>query len=392
MDKIRINIKAYPLNGNAATLQPASRERAWLDENGHAAHLGCDIANGQGWNVLCPCAFEATWNGGPNIEDIKIRVDKLEKGIPAFVQSQLGGGILTLHTGYQIKPDAGYRLWIRGPINEPKDGISPLESIADTSILPCTISINWKFTRPHQAVRFEAGEAFCALLPFPKQDFDNVGVDVMQIGEDVERYQQNLQEMTDSAVFHHLLRRMGATIADSRELLPNISIWAHRLHNPPAVSCICPASERIDLLEEAIYGFLQQDYPGEKELIVLNDWEGQTLACDHPNVYVVNLPRRFHSMGEKFTGISIGIRFYKHPTWAGGQTCPSTNIFADSCGAIMSDHMTIFQNNLYDLAHNLATRYNGKVAFWIIWNEPNLANEFSPQDSNLGGGFDWRVH
>lgn len=85
------------------------------------------------------------------------------------------------------------------------------------------------------------------------------------------------------------------------------------------------------------------------------------------------------------TGISVGIRFYMHPTWAGGQTC--AKLFDDSCGVIMSNHMTTFQNNLYDFAYNLAQRYNGKVAFWIIWNEPNLANEFSPQDSNLGGGF-----
>jgi hypothetical protein len=84
------------------------------------------------------------------------------------------------------------------------------------------------------------------------------------------------------------------------------------------------------------------------------------------------------------TGISVGIRFYKHPIWAGGQTCAG---FDDACGVIMSDHMTTFQNNLYDFAYNLAKRYAGKIAFWIIWNEPNLANEFSPQDSNLGGGY-----
>ncbi|MBV8202744.1 MAG: glycosyltransferase, partial [Acidobacteria bacterium] len=57
---------------------------------------------------------------------------------------------------------------------------------------------------------------------------------------------------------------------------------------------------RVGPLEEAIYSFLQQDYAGQKELIVLNDYERQTLVLDHPEVRIVNLPRRLHSVGEKY--------------------------------------------------------------------------------------------
>ena len=67
----------------------------------------------------------------------------------------------------------------------------------------------------------------------------------------------------------------------------------------PAVSCICPTYGRPALLEEAIYCFLQQDYPGPKELIVLNDYAGQTLLFDHPEVRMINLPTRFRTVGEK---------------------------------------------------------------------------------------------
>lgn len=303
--KARINIKAYPLNGNAAILRPASRERTWLRETEPvAADSGWNAAHGQGWDVLCPCGFEAMWKGGPGTEDIEIKVDKLEEGVPAFAQSQVGNGILTLHTGYQIKPDGAYRLWIRGPINELKHGISPLESIADTSVFPCTISMHWKFTRPNQTIRFEAGEAFCTLLPFPRTDFDNLEVEVVKIGGDVERYEQNLEEMADDPAFHRLLRGLGAIGVEPKETPSHISVWARRLHNPPPVSCICPANGRVDLLEEAIYGFLRQDYPGEKELIVLNDCGGQRLAYNHAHVHIVNLPRRFHSTGEKLNALA----------------------------------------------------------------------------------------
>lgn len=69
-------------------------------------------------------------------------------------------------------------------------------------------------------------------------------------------------------------------------------------HYPP-VSCLCPTYARVDLLEESIQSFLLQDYPGEKELLIINDYMGQILHFDHPEVRIVNLPRAFHSLGEK---------------------------------------------------------------------------------------------
>src|SRR2546429_75321 len=61
----------------------------------------------------------------------------------------------------------------------------------------------------------------------------------------------------------------------------------------PPVSCVCPTYARPELLEEAIESFLRQDYRGAKELIVLNDYACQTLELDHPEVRVVNVPKRF---------------------------------------------------------------------------------------------------
>jgi hypothetical protein len=67
----------------------------------------------------------------------------------------------------------------------------------------------------------------------------------------------------------------------------------------PAVSCICLTYGRPALLEEAIESFLRQDYLGQKELIVLNDHDEQTLWFDHPEVRVINIPYRFRTVGEK---------------------------------------------------------------------------------------------
>jgi len=71
------------------------------------------------------------------------------------------------------------------------------------------------------------------------------------------------------------------------------------MEHTPAVSCFCMTYARPELLEEAIYSFLQQDYTGPKELIVLNDYADQILTFDHPEVQVINLPTRFRTLGEK---------------------------------------------------------------------------------------------
>jgi glycosyltransferase involved in cell wall biosynthesis len=67
----------------------------------------------------------------------------------------------------------------------------------------------------------------------------------------------------------------------------------------PAVSCICLTYGRPELLEEAIHSFLVQDYAGPKELIVLNDYAGQSLTFDHADVQVINVNKRFRTVGEK---------------------------------------------------------------------------------------------
>lgn len=67
----------------------------------------------------------------------------------------------------------------------------------------------------------------------------------------------------------------------------------------PSVSCMCLTYGRLTLLEEAIQSFLQQDYSGSKELIVLNDLKEQTLVFNHPEVKIVNLSERVTPLGIK---------------------------------------------------------------------------------------------
>lgn len=85
--------------------------------------------------------------------------------------------MLTFYPGYQFKTDEAFALWVRGPINAPKDGLAPLESRVDASVLPCTIVVQWQFTRPQQTIHFAAGEPFATLLPYPRTSPETLFVD-----------------------------------------------------------------------------------------------------------------------------------------------------------------------------------------------------------------------
>jgi hypothetical protein len=67
----------------------------------------------------------------------------------------------------------------------------------------------------------------------------------------------------------------------------------------PPVSCVCLPQGRPELLEEAIYSFLQQDYQGQKELVILNDKPNQLLEFDHPEIRIVNLSEQFFEPSQK---------------------------------------------------------------------------------------------
>jgi glycosyltransferase involved in cell wall biosynthesis len=69
---------------------------------------------------------------------------------------------------------------------------------------------------------------------------------------------------------------------------------------PNLVSCYCPTYGRVHCLEEAVESFLKQDYKGPKELVILNDYENQTIRFDHPDIKVYNTPYRIKPLGAKF--------------------------------------------------------------------------------------------
>jgi len=65
------------------------------------------------------------------------------------------------------------------------------------------------------------------------------------------------------------------------------------------ISVICLTYQRYELLQEAIYSFLQQDYNGETEMVIVNDSKDVKYILEHPKIRIYNLDTRFSSVGKK---------------------------------------------------------------------------------------------
>jgi glycosyltransferase involved in cell wall biosynthesis len=275
-----LKITAYPLYEGAATLRPASRERG----------------ESPGFELLCPHAFTATWNGGSRAEDVEIRGAARS---PDFVQSREGEGRITFHSGYQFKTESRQALWARGPVNAPKDGIAPLETMIDSSVLPCTLTLSWKFTRPGQTVRFEAGEPFCAILSCPLAGPE---LEVVSPGDAI-ACEADFEQMIEAPAMEEILRRLRppAAVPEPPQvpekpagfeeipfpppfhvIPPPRPLPAERLDRlfrgdyPARISVILPATNESVLLRRTVEQF-QATLPADSEILVIDN--GSTDGC-----------------------------------------------------------------------------------------------------------------
>lgn len=76
---------------------------------------------------------------------------------------------------------------------------------------------------------------------------------------------------------------------------------------PPLITCLCPTYGRCGtpwqhLLEESVEAFLRQS-DRHSELLILNDDPAQEIVLAHPRVRVVNQPRRYATLGEKYNAM-----------------------------------------------------------------------------------------
>jgi hypothetical protein len=160
---------AWQCTPQAPVIQAAHQTRDWMDQSDQRFPYRClplVIANSFGWDILNPLTFSASWNGGKSPTDVQILWPTNQRtNLP---QAHFGVGVLTFTMSHLFQTSPGMNLYVKGPPNEPKDGIIPLEGIIETDWCPATFTMNWLFTRPGHQVTFTAGESICRIFPVPR--------------------------------------------------------------------------------------------------------------------------------------------------------------------------------------------------------------------------------
>lgn len=163
MTNPRMELECFPTTERPPEIVPGRPQRAWMDTFTSRHPYRClplNMANSSGWEILCPVAFTAEWNGGLMQADITLKPDYPNPDFHRLATSHFSHGVLTMHPGYLFRTPPGWSMMAMGPPNHPKDGIQALAGVVETDWLPFPFTMNWLFTRPGR-VRFEKGEPFC---------------------------------------------------------------------------------------------------------------------------------------------------------------------------------------------------------------------------------------
>jgi hypothetical protein len=199
------------MNGHSFDIRPAPVDRDWMEATGNRFAYRClplTIANAHGWEILCGAGFETTWDGGAAPESIAIRPDR-DTTAPAV--SHFGHAVLTFHVPCLFQTDAGYDLMVQGPVNRPKDAIAPLTGIVETDWSPYTFTMNWIFTRPGIAIRFEKGEPFCHIFPVRRGELETVDPVLRQLSDAPELKRQHETWTASRTSFNTALKQPGSS-------------------------------------------------------------------------------------------------------------------------------------------------------------------------------------
>lgn len=168
-DESNHQVIAYQIHeDNSAPIRPARRERKWMEDADKKSPYRClplVTANQYGWEILSTHHFRAIWDGTSHPDGLV--VENLSGDGDLHASSHFGEGVLTFQIPYVFRTTEGWNLMVRGPTNNPKDGIAPLDGIVETDWSHSTFTMNWRFTRAG-TVEFSLGEPICLIFPIER--------------------------------------------------------------------------------------------------------------------------------------------------------------------------------------------------------------------------------
>jgi hypothetical protein len=183
---------AYATTTPVPEIRAAGAGREWMSDTNDSFASRCLpllIANQAGWVITNNFEVTARWDGRQTLDALHITYGR-GRGLP-LVSSHFGYGILTWKIPFLFRTPPGWDLWVRGPANAPKDGVSPLEGIVEADWSSATFTMNWKLTRPGLSVTFDLDEPICMISPHRREDLEIVSPLIVPLHADATASRQH---------------------------------------------------------------------------------------------------------------------------------------------------------------------------------------------------------
>jgi hypothetical protein len=182
-----MRLDAYAVTADAiVALAPAPAARAWMERTPERFANRClplRMANQAGWVVTLTEPVEVEWSGRDGHGEVDVSGSERVK---VNVTSHFGSGIVTFKLPWLLRTEPGYNLLARGPANQPRDGLAPLEGLVETDWSVAPFTMNWQITRPRTRLRFEAGDAVCLLVPARRGELETFTPRLRRLDDDAE--------------------------------------------------------------------------------------------------------------------------------------------------------------------------------------------------------------
>jgi hypothetical protein len=123
--------------------------------------------------------------------------------------------------------------------------------------------------------------------------------------------------------------------------------------NLPGISCYCSTYGRPKILiENSIQCFLEQDWAGPKELVILNDFDKQELIFNHPEVKIINTKERIKPLGKKFNENISLCKYDLLATWEDDDIFLRNRLtysYNNMCDDIFHTHDAFFEKDKFEI-------------------------------------------
>ncbi len=182
-----LSVTCYTISTPSWPIIRASSQREWLTEEtrGHANKcLPLLAANQMGWHILSPSDFTVVWDGGREVDSLKVICEKEE--FSKRITSHFGYGVLTFSLPFLFKTSKDIGLFVRGPTNLWKDGAYALDGYVETFWSDYSFTMNWKIYKPNFPISFEKDEPVCMIIPYPVNLLENIKTNVQSISSNPE--------------------------------------------------------------------------------------------------------------------------------------------------------------------------------------------------------------